>query len=175
QICRWLPETHTAQDVKEKCDSYMTHAEASFRIEARSLGANGIFFRRGGHVKMTGIAGDFTPEVSGDVSSEGLWLLSFFTLADDVDNAGAHDHYRMQLAKPLPVERPIGSLLKNDIFSVEITIESIAINHTQGESFVAALTRDPLQNVGIDFVSAGVTQIPPRTDIPNTLPPLSCP
>ena len=174
QICRWLPASHTDQDVKDKCDGYMTHAEDSFRLEARSIGANGIFYRQGGHVKVTGIANDWTIDVSGDNSSQLLWLKSFFTLDDDVDHTGAHDHYRLQLAKPLQVEVPIDSLHKNDIFSVEITIESIAINHTQGESFIAALTRDPLQGVGIDFDSAGVTQIPPRDDIPNGLPPLTC-
>ena len=174
QICRWLPESHTAQDVKDKCDSYMTHAEDSFRIEARSFGANGIFYRQGGHVKVTGIANDWTIDVSGDESSQLLWLKSFFTLDDDVDHTGLHDHYRLQLATPRRVEVPIASLHKDDIFSVEITIESIAINHTQGESFIAALTRDPLQGVGIDFDSAGVTQIPPRDDIPNGLPPLTC-
>ncbi|HXJ87173.1 MAG TPA: Calx-beta domain-containing protein [Candidatus Binatia bacterium] len=174
QICRWLPESHTAQDVKDKCDGYMTHAEDSFRLEARSFGANGIFYRQGGHVKVTGIANDWTVDVSGDESSQLLWLKNFFTLDDDVDHTGAHDHYRLQLAKPLQVEVPIDSLHKNDIFSVEITIESIAINHIQGESFIAALTRDPLQGVGIDFDSAGVTQIPPRDDIPNGLPPLTC-
>ena len=174
QICRWLPESHTAQDVKDKCDGYMTHAEDSFRLEARSFGANGIFYRQGGHVKVTGIANDWTVDVSGDESSQLLWLANLFTLDDDVDHTGAHDHYRLQLAAPRRVEVPIDSLHKGDIFSVEITIESIAINHIQGESFIAALTRDPLQGVGIDFDSAGVTQIPPRDDIPNGLPPLTC-
>jgi uncharacterized delta-60 repeat protein len=174
QICRWLPESHTDQDVKDRCNGYMTHAEDSFRIEARSFGANGIFYRRGGHVKVTGIANDWRLEATGDESSETLWTFSDFKFNDDVDNTGGRDHYQAGLIAPKRVEVPISSLHKDDIFSVEITIESIAINHTQGESFIGALTQDPLQGVGIDFDAEGVTQIPPRDDIPTTLPPLSC-
>ena len=74
---------------------------------------------------------------------------------------------------------PVEVLHKDDIFSVEITLTTKAINHIQGESFVGAFVRDPLEGVadedsGIQIDSDGLDQIDPVEDVPVPEPPLTC-
>jgi uncharacterized delta-60 repeat protein len=173
-VCPWLPLNPTPQQLTDSCVSHMSEAEATFRVQANSFADHGRFFATGGAVEVTGIHGDWRPLVTGDITDHAVWHDGDFTFLDDVDDdQGRHFAGFMKLPKKT-VEIPVSHLHAGDIFSVQVDMTTTAINHIQGESFVAAFIRDPLQEAGLELQTTGLTEIPPRDDIPTTLPPLTC-
>ena len=174
RVCPWLPPNPTDQQLKDLCNGHMTDAVVAFRIIATGITNHFLFYRAGGELQLTGRATDWRPLLTGDLTEHELFHQSEFEFDDDVDKDGKGRSFLARLREPKRVEVPLYGLNKGDIFSVQIFARTSAINRIQGESLVGALLQDPLDNVGIDLESEGLTEVPPQEGTPASAPTLSC-
>jgi len=176
QTCPELPDNPTAGQIAN-CQLFMTGSEATITIKASTF--EGEFFSAAGTVTINGARGNWTREIwMREGGEHSLFNKSDFDYSDDVDgDGGSHVHNKLIGSKKVSI--PIQALVPDDVFQVEITMETRAVNNLQSESYIGTFFRDPLQNVdvrapGLGFESTGLTQIPARDDISTTPPPLSC-
>jgi uncharacterized delta-60 repeat protein len=174
RVCPWLPPNPTAEQLRELCNGHMSDAHISFRVIATGITNHFLFYRAGAELELTGRATDWRPLLTGDLTEHELFHQSEFEFDDDVDGDGSGRSFLARLREPKRVDVPLYGLNKGDIFSVQIFARTSAINRIQGESQIAALLQDPLDNVGIDLQSEGLLQVPPQDGAPATAPPLSC-
>jgi uncharacterized delta-60 repeat protein len=176
QSCPELPANPTAAQLAI-CQQFMSGSEATLTIKASTF--KGEFFSAAGTVTINGLRGNWKRDIwMREGAEHRLFKSSDFDFSDDVDgDGGSHVHNKLIGSKKVSI--PIQELIPDDVFQVEITMETRAVNNLQSESYIATFFRDPLQNVdvaapGLGFESTGLTQIPARDDISTTPPPLSC-
>jgi uncharacterized delta-60 repeat protein len=168
--CPWLSATPTAAELKD-CRYWMSGLEATVKVQASSF--SGPFYTIGGTVTVGGMRQNWEPKIWRREAEHMLWKDGDLIFDSDVDgDGGSHAHEILAANKPIPI--PLSQFKKDDVFQVEVTMETRAVNFLQNESFILALFRDPLQGTGIATESTGLTQIEQRDDIPTTLPPISC-
>ena len=172
-ICPWIDDPPTPEQ-RQACAEIMTEADASFRLFASGLGEGDFTYDIGGEVFVQGQHDDWISDLRTIGAERMLWTHADFVFDPDLDGDSSFRHFRLKLAEPKTVALPIAHLHRGDVFLVEVTIQTQAKNAILGESFVGAYLRDPVESGALDLVTDGLKQIPPRSDIPRSLPPLTC-
>lgn len=176
KACPELPATPSAAQL-DSCSYFMTASEATLSIKASSFA--GPFYTAAGTVTINGTAKHWHRQIwMREDADHQLWSERDFNYSDDADGDGGR-HAQNKLIGSKKISIPISELKKDDVFQVDITMETRAVNNLQSESYIGAFFRDPLQGAGVagpglKFEATGLTQIPARNDIPTTRPPLSC-
>jgi uncharacterized delta-60 repeat protein len=165
--CPWLDRVVTiTQDLTDECANQLMQAFVSFRLTAAVLSPDRdpdktrIFVDRASLAFLQGAGTRWSFHVDSDPdfverppghldSNDTLWTERDFVFNPDVDDDGRHA--RVTLAAPFVIEIPItGNVAENEVFTVAVDIINAAVDRVQGESFVGAYLRDPLDSQGLD-------------------------
>jgi uncharacterized delta-60 repeat protein len=180
EFCTWLLPGYSTADFINQCLWKMSDARTHFDLRATNHTTGKMFFDTGSTVQLRG-QHDLSAVLKGwafsiqQTNTHRFWSLgSNFNFSDDVDADGNHRHAKIELVAPAPVVVPLQDIKKDDEITVVITVWTASDNLIQGESSVEASLQDPLSTSGLDMVTAGLTQIPVRSDDATSLPPLTC-
>ena len=91
---------------------------------------------------------------------------SDFEFDDDVTGGGTGAFARVKLTRPAKIESPIDTVAVGDIVFLKVDVTSSALNRRDGEVFVSAHFRDPLELEGTSLDFTGLQPIP----VPDAFP-----
>ncbi len=162
---------------KPDCQLEM-YGRVNFTVHAYSARTTKLNVFAKGEVELRNVSSVAQPNASrwqlrtNNSGPSALWNVGNFVLDDDVDGNGGI-HGRVKLKQPLTIDIDI-SKLDPEIdaekeFSVRVTVDVKTFNQVQGESFISAYFRDPVNEGGATIETTGLTPTnnplpPPPTD-----------
>ncbi len=90
-----------------------------------------------------------------------------FEFDDDVTGTGGEIFARVRLARPARIEIPLDKVPVGEIVFLKVDVTSSALNRRDGEVFVSAHFRDPLELQGTSLDFTGLEPIPVPDDFPR--------
>jgi uncharacterized delta-60 repeat protein len=162
---------------KPDCQLEM-YGRVNFTVLAYSARTPKVNFFAKGEVELRNVSSVAQPNAprwqlrTNNSGASALWNIGNFALDDDVDGNGGI-HGRVTLKQPLTIDIDISKLdpqiTNEQEFSVRVTVDVKTFNQPQGESFISAYFRDPVNEGGATIETTGLTPTnnpspPPPTD-----------
>ena len=148
--CPWSPN----QD-RSDCERVM-QAEVNFEVTLDNITQNKGIGIAGGWARLQGWNDNWHIQAGSAGVGRAIWEESSFNLAVAASSVTA------SLPKQIVVDVPLDSVGVGEVFSVNVSTLSHALNHRQGESNAGAFFRDPAHPDGVVIIATGVEPAPPN-------------
>lgn len=177
--CPWWVGGPVAQFPVECAGLIKGEVEATFYAYADPVSRTDTvdaFYYASGSTLLFGFANRWSVDAYAEAGSMSP-LFSEASFDTNLAMDGMGWHARTRLIAPIVVEIPLDSIESGTEFEVVAFVRVRAYSRRQGESYISAFFRDPVQGDGLEVDSDGLTLLEPPDEIPEvrwTPPPVEC-
>jgi len=173
--CPWLDANASAEVIENDCTKGMTLAEVEVGFTARGVLSPDDFYEKFSLLQLYGVANDWAFEANDENSVNALFDRLDFDIALHDTRTNVDDHALVKLKNSKVVEIPLTTLAVGEDFNVEVLLSSEARDRVQGESYVSAEVRDPVDfNEAVTIEMSGLEQLPVNHDPVPVQVPVAC-